>query len=524
MRKNKLAVNIILLIIVVNIGSKIIGFIRDAVIGNVFGAGIESDVYFSSLTNTTTFFLCLGTAISTTIVPIATRLQKASKAEREESLNSIFNAIHLISLVLCLIFLIFAPQILGVLVSGYDVEKFDEAVKITRILTPTVFFIGITYVQIGLLQVYEKFLIPAVVSLSYNLIIIVYLYTGVDRFGIMGLAVVTLIGWFSQMAFQLPFFYRVARFPFKLAIDFNNPHVRTFLFGLLPIGIVSSTKQFTILCNNAFASHFENGIVTSLYMANQLFMAIVTTAVYAVSAVMFPKFSQSFENNEKTVFFQSITKVLQGMSIILLPVSVGLALVSENTISVVLLRGAFTASDVKDTAIFLAVLSSYMLAFGYWDILNKAFYTMGNKKYPIIICGVITLVNYLLDFVLVPIMGIAGITMATSLAFYVGAFIGLWFFKAEKDGLNYRSIMGTTGKALLGVSFMTLFIFAFRYVYQLIWQAEGKAMQMVEIMGEALVGAIVYFLVMYVMKEENFMLILLDLKSKYKFRKIFNKI
>lgn len=502
-KQSKLAVNIIFIIMSVSIFSKVIGFLRDAIIGGKFGSGIESDVYFSSVTNTATFFLCFGTAIAITIIPIVTKLHKEKKDVKDLVQSSIINAILIISLVIGTVYFIFTPQILSLAVKGYDSEKLKLAVDVTRIMIPSVFFISIAYLYVGLLQYHEKFILPAMISLSYNVVIIAYLFTGVKRFGVIGLAVVTLFGWFLQMAIQLPMTKKVADFKYKLKLQFNNFYVKEFLVSVFFIWIVSSTQQFTLICDNFFASHLKDGIVSDLYYANMLVVAIGTTAVSAITAVMFPKFNKKFEEEDKGAFFSSISKVMQGMTLLLLPISLGLIFIGENTISVVFLRDAFTSENVKDVTSLLAGLSSSMLAFGVWDLLNKAFYTMGNRRVPIFVCALITTINYVLNVILVKVIGMAGIGIATSLAFYVGMMCSLALFKRNGGRLHYKKIMSTFIKTVFSVTLMGIAIWLTNVLIHSLVVVDTNILRLGVIVTNLVVGVTVYGFGLLVTKEEN---------------------
>ncbi|PKM94096.1 MAG: murein biosynthesis integral membrane protein MurJ [Firmicutes bacterium HGW-Firmicutes-1] len=507
------AINIIMVIIGLTLFSKVIGFARDAVMGSIFGTGMESDAYLIGLGITTIIFLSLGTGIATSIIPISVKLEKSK--DKNKVLSGIFNCVLLISGIITVLCFIFTPEILHVFAGGFEGEKLALTIKLTRIMIPTVFFIAVAYLYVGLLQAHEHYLLPAIISFPYNLIAIGYLIVGVNGYGIVGLAVATTIGWFLQMVIQIPKVHQVTGFKYSLQIDFKNSYVKEFLVGIVSISIIAATQQITYLSDNTMASHFGDGKVTTLYYSNMLFLAIVTTAVYGITSVMFPKFNKKFAELDKSAFFSAINSVLKGIILLLAPVSVGLALVSENAIGIILMRGEFTFEDVKMTSLLLIGYASYMIAFGIWDVLNKAFYTMGNKKVPMMISVIIIGSNYILNLLCVKKFGIVGIPIATSIAFYIGVCISCLFFKRSEGELDVIGMIIVGMKALISVFVMAITILGVNSIWNQAFQSTHILMKLVNVILDVGIGMAIYLLGLLILREKN----ILDFIHAFKMKK-----
>lgn len=498
---NKRALNIILVIIFFNIGSKLLGFVRDAFIGSKLGAGIQSDAYLMGLNTTTLIFLSLGSAIATTVIPIVVKAEK--EKDKDKILSSIFNSVLLISLSIGIIYMLFTPQLLNIFASGFTGDKLDLTIILTRIMIPTILFISVAYIYVGLLQSHEHYILPTIISLPYNLLIIGYLFIGMDKYGIKGLAVVTLIGWICQMLIQVPQVIRVVNLKYSFSIDFKNSYVRDFFAGIVPIVLVTATHQINVLSDNQFISRFGDGKVSAIYYASMLFTAIVTTVVYGITAVMFPKFNKRFIDIDKTSFFDTITKVLEGIVLLLIPVSVGLILVSKDIVSVIFMRGEFVLSDVKITASLLVFYASFMLAFGVWDVLNKAFYTMGKKTIPMIVSGSIIVINYIMNMIFVEIFGIRGIVISTSIAFYIGITISFIMFRKIGGKINFNNIFLTFIKSMGAVLIMAGVVLGSNILINNMLNIDSNIMRLVLLIIEASLGVLAYFAGLIVLREKN---------------------
>lgn len=499
-KKSNTVISIIATIIVLTLCVKIIGFLRDGVLSAKLGAGWESDAYLMGLSVTTIIFLSLGTAITTTVIPI---MVKVKKNEKDEVISSILNFLLIISLVIAGVYLIFTPNILKIVAAGFQGDKALLTIKLTRIMIPTSIFICVAYLFVGLLQASEHYIVPVLISVPYNVIIIIYLITGLDNYGITGLAVVTLIGWGLQMAVQIPKIRSVVNFKYKFKIDYQNNYFKEFIGGLLPITFVTATQHINVLIDNAFVSSLGDGKVSAVYFGNLLFTAIVTTAVYGITAVMFPKFNKHYIKEDKKEFNETIASVLKGIVLLLLPIFVGIMFVGEKIISVIFMRGEFTAVDVTNTTVALVGYASFMVAFGIWDVLNKAFYTIGNKRIPMVITSIIVICNVVFNSIFVKMFGFVGIPIATSIAFYIGIIISIMIFTKENKGFDFRLVLLTFFKSIVSVIMMGIGIAIINTVLGANTTSNSNASRIMFVAIDTCIGIVIYLLALIILKERT---------------------
>ncbi len=500
-KKNKTALVTIISIILFNIVTKFLGFYRDALIGRELGAELVTDAYFTALSVTTLIFLSIGSGISTTMIPII--VKERNDKYRRKIINNIFNFIIIICVVIGVIYLLGTNFIVSIFAGGFEGEKLNLTIQLTKILTPTVLFINIAYLFVGILQSNEKFLLPTLISVPYNLIIIIYLFFFVQQFGITGLAIITVVGWALQMIIQIPKVMSLKEIKYKFKIDFNNKELKLFIKGLLPIVFVMATNQLTYITDNNFVSYYGDGKVTTVYYANMLFLAISTIIVYGIMAVMFPKFNKSYISN-KDEFYSIITSVLEGIILLLLPVGVGIAVVSKELISIIFLTDEFDMESVMLTANFLKVYGSYMVAFGIMDIMNKAYYTKNNRKMPVIITIIILTTNIILNYLLTRVFntGIYGVIISTALSFYVGITVSLALFKSDEGNVNFKNIFATFIKSVLSVIAMYLVITVVQKSMYNMLNIDGFKTRAIFLIVSAVTGVVVYFSSLLILKEK----------------------
>ncbi|MGB4312462.1 MAG: lipid II flippase MurJ, partial [Natronincolaceae bacterium] len=123
-----------LLIVVITILSKFVGFGREMVLAYFYGASSISDAYLISMTIPTTIFAFISGAIASVFIPMYTQIEaELGVKEADKYTNNLVNILLLICTVLILFGLIFTEQLVKVFALGFEGEILDLAVSFTRV-------------------------------------------------------------------------------------------------------------------------------------------------------------------------------------------------------------------------------------------------------------------------------------------------------------------------------------------------------------------------------------------------------
>jgi putative peptidoglycan lipid II flippase len=277
--------------------------------------------------------------------------------------------------------------------------------------------------------------------------------------------------------------------------------LKKYYLGVIPIIMVTLTYQFNIMMDNRAASSLGDGNVSAIYYGNMLFIAIVTTTVYGITAVMFPKFNKKYLEENKEGLFQSVINVLRSIILLLIPMSVGLIVIGPYLITLIFQRGVFDASATATTVIAFTSYTSFMIAFGFLDVLNKAYYTLGIKRIPLLISGFITLTNILLNTFLVKQYGFSGIAIGTSIAFYLGAILSFIIFSKDHKAFEMGRFYNTLLKTMVAALVMGVGVYVTNQV--LLSLIDLTTLTTLIIMGiDILTGIILYGVTLLLVKEQ----------------------
>ncbi len=122
--------------------SRILGYVRDVVLLSSFGQDFRTDAYYAAF-NIPDFIysVLLGGALGSAFIPIFT--QYLAQDREEDSwivASTIFNIMLIGVVILVSIGMIFTPQLINILVPGYDAQTKELAVFLTRIMFGQAFF------------------------------------------------------------------------------------------------------------------------------------------------------------------------------------------------------------------------------------------------------------------------------------------------------------------------------------------------------------------------------------------------
>ena len=431
--------------------AKFMGLLRETLIANIYGQGYNSDVLNTATQIPLLFFdMTLGVAILSTFVPVFNKFLEQDGRERAEKFAASFiSAVVLIAAAASLFGMVFSKQIVKIMVPGYEAEKIAETARLLRLLFPATVFTAAAYVAVGLLQSFGEFNIPSLISFVSNLIMIAYLLTFKNRFGLTGVTLSMLVAWAAQLFFQLPALKKKG-FKFRLHLDFREEGLKEAAALALPVLISSWVQPLCTVINMSFGSALGDGAVSGLNWANKIYIIMVGVFAYAVTNFIFPKLSRMSAGKEGG--FEETTKAsLSWIIFIIAYISAMFIALSNPVIKVVFERGEFTAENTALTSTALLYYSFGMVGYAICEVLNKSFYALRDGKTPMFTSVMGVLVNFAAAFIFVKLfkMGVGGLALASAVSSVSIACALLFVINIKKPGAVTAEFMLNFGKTLV---------------------------------------------------------------------------
>ena len=461
-KKTKTTALVLMLIILT---SKITGFFRDIVLAQTFGAGEITDAYLTALNIPVVLFDGISAALGTTFIPIYFKI-KSSKGQEEVNkfTSNILNIVIIISLIFVLLGVIFAPYIVKIFAVGFKGDVFDLTVNYSKILIFSMVFIAINGLVSSYLVASGNVYISGAITIPFNIfVIIAIIFASVTESYVMVYG--TLIAYIAQLLFQLPLLIKKG-YKHRLTVNLRDENIRQILFLVIPVFIGSYINQINAVVNRTLASTLDSGSITALNYANKLNMFAVGVIAVAISTIMYPILSKLASEGNKKLFKINISKSINMIVIIMLPIMVVMTTFSTEIVKVLFEEGSFNSHDTYLTSTALFFYSIGILSYGLKELLAKSFYSLQDTKTPVRNATISVVINIVFSIILVNIMGIGGLALASSISATVTTMLLLISLRKKIGKIGFSYILQTFIKgAIASIVMYIIMRIAYNYIF-----------------------------------------------------------
>ncbi len=403
------------LLVAFYLASRVLGFVRQAVIASLFGVGPEADAWFAAFRIPDTLFtLFAGGALVSALVPVYTEYRKTDGGRGLRRLVfGLFNLVALFMIVMGGLGAIFAGPLTDLLVPGFDEPTRALTATATRWLMLSPLLLGLSAVLKGVSQSERRFLIPAVGPVIYNLGAIAGgLLLAADH-GIMGLVWGTVAGAGIHLAIQAVALASMGR-GYPLSIGSRYAGVRRVVALMIPRLMGFAVIQVSFFFVNFIASYLGPASVSALANAWLLLLFPVGVLAIPFAEASLPAFSSLWVDRDQEGLVRQYHWALRRVLFLVIPATVGLAVLAKPLVGVLFERGAFDAEATSLTAGALVFYAVGLAGHGAVEVLARVFYSMQDTRTPVFIGAASLVLHMLLSWLLSLSMGIDGLALGVS--------------------------------------------------------------------------------------------------------------
>lgn len=364
-------------------GSRVLGFIRDAMIVALLGTGTAYSAYIVAFTLPNMFrrFFAEG-AFNMAFVPLfARRLESGDEPERFA--QEAFTALAWVLIALTAVAMVAMPLLVFAMASGFaGREEFGLAIEYGRICFPYILFISLTALSSGVLNATGHFGPAAAAPVLLNIIFILFLAVAALTGGDVAMALV----WSVPVAGVAQFWlvWRAATrvgFPMHLGWPRFTPAVRQLAVIAAPAALASGVVQINLLVGRQVASYFDRAI-DWMYTADRLYQLPLGVVGIAVGIVLLPELSRRLAAGDGAGGRYALSRAAEVSLALTVPAAVALVAIAEPLVSVLFQRGRFTAEDVAGTAIATAIYGAGLPSFVLDKVFQPLFYARSDTWSP----------------------------------------------------------------------------------------------------------------------------------------------
>ena len=418
--------------------SRLLGFIRVMVIAYVGGRSEGVDAYQVAfiIPEILNHIIASG-FLSITFIPIFSQYLIADQEEQGWRVFSIILSGFGVLLVLFIIISeALAPQLIALVAPGRpDPEFRQQVLTMTRIVIPAQFFFFCGGMFMAVQFAKERFLIPALAPLIYNLGIISGGILLGPRLGMQGFSWGVLAGAFvGNFALQWWGAKKVGM-KFSFIFDYAHPDLKTYIKLSLPL-MLGLTMFFSMeIFMKFFGSYLPAGSIADLEYSVRTMFLLVAFFGQAVGVASYPFMARLIAENKLQEMNQLLNNTLKYLALVI-PFSIMLMVLRNEVILLVFQRGKFDAAATGHTSEVLMYLLIGAFAVAANTIVPRAYYAMQDTLFPAIYGSAAVLVSIPLYMAGLKMMGTSGVALAVSLSAILQVFVlyVIWNRRSRNTG------------------------------------------------------------------------------------------
>lgn len=437
--------------------SKILGLIRDRLLAHVFSPD-KIDIFWAAFRLPDLIFqiIILG-ALSVAFIPVFTeKLEKVGKDDAFEMARTILNVFLAIFILATVLIYILAQPITSLFIApGFTLDKQLQVVSLTRVILFGQVILVLGSFFIGLLQSFQRFIIPSLAPVFYNFGIIIGIVVLSKSFGIMGAAFGVVLGALLHALIQLPLIWSLG-FRFKFPFKFFHPGVREViqLMSVRTVGLAAEQINETV--GIALASLVSIGSVTYLTFAAHLQVVPIGLFGATLAQAALPVLSYEKARGKIEEFKVTILTTLHQILFLTLPATAILIIIRIPVVRLVFGASQFDWEATVLTGATLAYLAIGLAAQAVSLLLVRGFYALKDTKTPVVVSLTSVLLNILLSlyFILVLRLDVWSIGLANSVSAILSGILLFWTLHFKIGKFNIRAVLTPFIKMLMAAIIM----------------------------------------------------------------------
>ncbi|MEQ9886273.1 murein biosynthesis integral membrane protein MurJ [Pectobacterium zantedeschiae] len=416
--------------------SRILGFVRDAIVARIFGAGMATDAFFVAfkLPNLLRRIFAEG-AFSQAFVPI---LAEYKSQQGEEATRTFLAYVSgMLTLILALVTvagMVAAPWVIMVTAPGFAAtpERFELTSNLLRVTFPYILLISLTSMVGSVLNTWNRFSVPAFAPTLLNVSMIGFSLFAAPYFNppVMALAWAVLVGGLLQLGYQLPHLKKIGMLVLP-RLKWRDPSVWRVMKLMGPAVLGVSVSQISLIINTIFASFLSEGAVSWMYYADRLMEFPSGVLGVALGTILLPSLAKSFASGNHDEYSRLMDWGLRLCFLLALPSAVALGILAKPLTVSLFQYGKFSAFDALMTQRALVAYSVGLMGLIVVKVLVPGFYSRQDIKTPVKIAIVTLILTQIMNLIFIGPLQHAGLALSIGLASCLNAALLYWQLRKQ---------------------------------------------------------------------------------------------
>ncbi len=442
------------------LASGILGLLRDRLLAAFFFNRQDQwqlDIYFASFRLPDMLFqVLILSSLSAAFIPVFSEYLTKNEKEAYKLASSILNIGMLMFFFASLLVFIFVKPLSQLITHELSDNEVALMINLTRFLLLAQFFFLLSNFLTGVLQSYQRFLLPSLSAVLYNLGIILGIIFLTPIIGIYGPVTGVIIGSFLHFIVQLPVVKRLG-FQYSFLFDFSNPGVKKIGKLMLPRTIAFAINQIDLNMVVFLGTALSAGSLSIYNFAQHLNALPISLFGLTIGQAALPTLAREAQIN-KDNFRRLFSSSLLQIFYLSLPVGIILLVLRVPLVRLVFGAKNFPWEATLTTARVVGIMSLFLGARSASQLMIRAFYALQDTVTPLIlsIINIIVSVSLALWFIFGLHSDIVGLALAQGIGEFL--FIILLFLILERKirDLLVRKFVVDFGKIIFASFFTAL--------------------------------------------------------------------
>lgn len=432
------------------LASRLMGLARTKVTAHYLGTTDVADAVAAAFRvgNITQNLLGEGT-LSATFIPVYAKLKQDSAEKASRFARAVLGLMIPLVGFLTLLFTLGAPLLAGVIANGFEGDKLDLTIRITRTVFPMTGVLVLGAWALGVLNAHRRFLLPYMAPVVWSVAQIAALVGASAIFHLEGAGLAIALGW-GALAGAL------------LQVIVMLPGARSLLGGIVPIfsprvdGVREAGSrlpsailgrgiiQLSGLIDMMLVSRLGEGANAILNYTQQIYLLPMSLLGTGEAAAALPDLAERRASGSidevKPAMRAALGKSLARLTALSVVAAAVFAALGRELITLLLQGGKFDASSTRDVAMVLAAYAAGLPGNAICRLLTTMCFALGDTRRPAIYAVVRVVVSTAVGVSLMGWLGVSGVVIGAVVAAWVELVMLALLVRREIGGLGFEVV------------------------------------------------------------------------------------
>ena len=462
--------------------SSILGLVQTFLFTFIFGGFTSGDAYLQAyLIPNLIYTVIAGGALGSAFIPVFTFYAEKNKDEKTawHITSSALNLSTGIMIVLAIVMLFLAPVLVPLYTKAGEVGL---AVTLTRIMLIQAIVLGSGVIVGAVLNTKQDFMRTALGTVLYNVGLILGLIPGFlltlhsngsapSDVAVYAATWGVVFGAILQVGVQLPGLSKI-NMQYSFVFDWKHPGVRQIVRQMIPRIINAMMLSFSTAVDRYLLSYLTSttSLTNSYLQAFSIMVMPIALFGSSVSTAVFPTLASYVARGRLERVRAIIIETLRAILFLIIPSSVGLAILAFPIAQTLLEHGNFNLLVTQYASVVLVCFAVGVPAQAAIEILTRSFYALQDSKTPVIISVLQFILKIALSLILVNAAafgvqwGMGALALSTSIAATLEALALFIVLSQRIEGFELQPFIRFIGRALIASAIMGIVLFVIRII------------------------------------------------------------